>query len=108
MTPMAAPESTSQSKAERGTGRTRVFFLFFLSPRKPRRKSAPRIPLENARNSEETGMLRRKMPTVPKISMEAVSFTRDPDENPVEYSDFIVIIVSLTQELFLNNSGKIA
>ena len=53
-------------------------------------------------------MLRRKMPTVPKISMEAVSFTRDPDENPVEYSDFIVIIVSLTQELFLNNSGKIA
>ena len=59
------------------------------------RKSAPAMPLIIARDEEESGIYRRKMPMVPKMSMDAHIFSRD------ERSFLLWFISGLISEIWI-------
>ena len=55
------------------------FCLFspFFTPISTSRNAEPIRPLQQASNADGSGIYRRKMPTVPKISMEPINITSD-------------------------------
>ena len=75
LTPISAPESISFPAVFLSMGRG--FFRRFRK-NSGSKKTLPTSPLKKAIRAESSGSILRKIPMVPKISMESVSISRDP------------------------------